>query len=111
MLGLQGGRVLQFMQGIGNVAGHGDINNPLLVLPVKGEATVECADPVLGVKVICFGGLNDMLGVFGTSVLDTKVIHNKQEDSWMLATTKQARSMLGGEVAIKDEALLEEFVG
>jgi hypothetical protein len=54
---------------------HEDFDIAFVVMPVKGEATVQFSGPVHGEVVVGFGSINEMHGINVGKVLDAKVIN------------------------------------
>lgn len=80
VLGAAGWRVLELVEGSGNVAGHGDVTCPGVVVPCQGEAEVFSSCPVGSDDVLDLEGREQILGVGAADALDTKVINNKGEE-------------------------------
>ena len=60
-----------------DVFGHGDVKILFLVVPIKCDSTVEGACPIFraGVRLVYVVG--QMVSIFFSNVLDTKIIYTK----------------------------------
>jgi len=63
MLGPHGWWMLEALEGVLDVSGHGDIAGALVVVPIDGETTVAAAGPVLAHLVLLFECRHEVLGV------------------------------------------------
>ena len=48
VLGERGRWMLKLLEGLLDVCGHGDITNPLVVVPINGDTAIEGSSPVDG---------------------------------------------------------------
>jgi len=63
----------------GHVAGHGQVDGALVIVPGKGKAAVACGIPILGDLVLLLESREEMHGIIAVGVADDKVIHNQGE--------------------------------
>ena len=82
-----------------------------VVVPLDGEAAVECTGPVCGDFVEGLEGGDEMLGIVFVDVLDPKVIVDEGEDDVACGVAPQAGSVFHGYVALFGEMLGEALVG
>jgi hypothetical protein len=74
MLGLFGRLVVEFCEGTLDVAGHGDVDVFLLIVPVDGEPAVLGTGPVDGGGVCVADGIDEVVYVGLVEVFDAEVI-------------------------------------
>ena len=46
ILGARGSWMLEFLEGLLDVCGHGDVTSPLVVVPINGDTAIEGSSPV-----------------------------------------------------------------
>lgn len=63
-----------------NVAGHGNINIPFRIIPIKLETTVVLASPVDGDIIKLFQCMDEMVSIGMIVVLYTEVVDAKTEE-------------------------------
>ena len=61
------------------IVGHGYVAGACSVIPGNGKSTEEVTGPVDGDGVQCLEGLDEVVGVLLTNILDPKVVDNKGE--------------------------------
>ena len=61
---------------------HGDVDFPLVVVPVKVNAEVLFAGPSMGYGVIIFKDSNEVLRMSFTHIFDAIIVHVKREADW-----------------------------
>ena len=61
------------------IFGHGDVTGMCGVVPIDGESTEEGTSPVDGDGVEFLEGLDEVVSVLFSDVLDKKVIYNEGE--------------------------------
>jgi hypothetical protein len=83
--------MLEFVQGRGNIFGHGEIDGAIFVIPVQRETTIEAAASVRGVGVQIFEGCDQMPCVFIANVFDAKVVNGKGEGDGARFVAPQSR--------------------
>ena len=71
--------MLELVEGICNVARHGDVDCAFGVIPFESHAEVAFARPFCGDGVKGFEGGNKVVSMFFTHILDSKIINNKAE--------------------------------
>ena len=71
---------LEFEQGCLEIFGNGDAAGACGIVPVNGESSEEEIGPVDGDGIQFLEGLDEVVGVFLSNVLDPKVINNEREN-------------------------------
>jgi hypothetical protein len=71
--------MLIFMKGILDIARYRKVHMFVFIIPFQSNAMVEATSPIFSNGVVRFQSINDMLGMFFSHILDTKIIHNKGE--------------------------------
>ena len=71
--------MLKLVEGFLNVCGHGDVTNPLVVVPINGETAIEGSSPVDGDSIELLERLDEMVRRVFSDVLDTKIVNHKGE--------------------------------
>ena len=67
--------MFEFLKSVGDILGHVDIDEAIVVIPMEGEATVVAASPI-GSDGVCSGeDREEMEDVTNPGVLDSKVIN------------------------------------
>ena len=61
------------------IFGNGDVTGVCSVVPIDDESTEEGTSPVNGDGVEFLEGLDEVVGVFFSDVLDAKVVYDKGE--------------------------------
>ncbi len=60
-----------------DVAGHGQVNGALVIVPGKGKAAVACGMPILGDLVLLLESSEEVHGIITVGVADGKGIHDQ----------------------------------
>ena len=110
VLGAIVGGVGESVDGLGDVAGHGEVDGSGGVVPLESEAAVERAGPVGGNFILELEGVDQVLGVFGADVLHSEVVDNEGEGDGACGMVEEAGSVGGGGVAVFGEMVLEAVV-
>ena len=110
VVGTCGGRVKKLVDGVGDIAGHGEIDGAGGVVPFEVETAVEGALPVGGGGVFGVESVDEMLGMLGTNVLDAEVVDDKSEGDGPSGVAEETRCVSSGGVAVKGEVFLEAVV-
>jgi hypothetical protein len=71
--------MLIFVKGILDIAMHAQVHMCVLIIQFQSDATVELASPIFLNGVVCCCCINEMLGMFFSEILYTKIIHDKGE--------------------------------
>ena len=71
--------MLELVEGFLNVCGHGDVTRPFVLVPIKGDTTIEGASPVNGDIIHLLEILDDMVRSFFADVFDTEVVNHEGE--------------------------------
>ena len=96
--------VAKTFKGSGNIAGHGEFDRALGVVPVKVEATELGSGPVNGDGVVLAEGGDEKVGSWLANILDAKVIDNESKHDGFGGVDEEA-----GGVASLDETSRGEF--
>jgi hypothetical protein len=110
VLGTVGSGMHEFMEGVGNVAGHGEVDGAGQVIPFEGKAAVEGTSPVGGDGVERLEGVDEVLGVFLTNIFYTEVVDDKGEGDGSSGVAEETGSV-GGGVPMELQVCLEAVVG
>ena len=73
------------------IFGHGDVTGVCGVVPVNGESAEEGTSTVDGDGVEFLEGLDEMVGVFFSDVLDAKVVNDEGENMGLVSCFHSAR--------------------
>ena len=73
------------------IFGHGDVTGVCGVVPVDGESAEEGTSPVDGYGVEFLEGLDEVVGVLFSNVLDTKNVYDEGEKYWFGVVLPQSR--------------------
>ena len=68
--------MLELVEGFLNVCGHGYVTSPFVVVPIKGDITIEGASPVDGDGIQLLESLYEMVSSLFSSLFDTKVVYH-----------------------------------
>ena len=69
--------VFEMLEKFRDVFGHGDVEILFLVVPIKHDSTVEGACPIFRDGVMLVYGVDQVVRIFFSNVLDTKIIYTK----------------------------------
>jgi hypothetical protein len=69
--------VLEFVQCVGNVTGHGEIDRFAFIVPIDGEAEEFGCGPVSSYLIYLGNALDQVFGVFTADVTDAQVVNNQ----------------------------------
>ena len=75
VFGARGCWMMELVEGFLNVCGHGDVTSPFVVVPIKGETTIDGASPVNGDGIQLLESLDEMVRTFFAGVFDTEVVY------------------------------------
>ncbi len=70
-------RVVEALQCTVDVAGHGQVDSVLVIVPGKGKATVSHGMPILGDLVLFLESSEEVHGIIAVGVAYGKVIHDQ----------------------------------
>ena len=62
------------------IFGHGDVTGVCGIVPVDGESAEEGTSPVNGDGVEFLEGLDEVVGILFSDVLDAKVVYDEGEE-------------------------------
>ena len=71
--------MLKLVEGFLDVWGHGDVKNPLVIVPINDETAIEGSSPVDGDSIVLLEQLDEMVRRVFADVLDTKIVDHKGE--------------------------------
>jgi hypothetical protein len=94
-----------------NVAGHQNVKDSFLVIPIQFDAAVEIARPILGEYIFGFDRHNEMVNVLLLLIVNAKIIDNQGEHEWLRCVFPEARSIFAFVIALWGKMLLQELVG
>ena len=107
--------MLKCLEGVGDVAWHGDVDVSVDIVPVECEAAVELACPVFCDRVERLEGVDEVLGMVIADVLDSEVIDHECEGNGSRAVAEESGCVGGGEVSmvveVGDEAVVRKDAG
>ena len=74
-----GRRMLKFVKGSLEIFWHGDVAGAWGIVSINGESAEEGTGPVDGYRVEFLEGLDEVVGILFTDVLDPEVIYDEGE--------------------------------
>ena len=92
MLRAFGRRMLEFMKGCLEIVDHGYIAGACGVVPGNGDSTEEVTGPVNEYGVQCLEGLDEVVGVLLSNVIDPKVFNDEGENDGLGDVLPERRS-------------------
>ena len=104
-------KMLEFVEGLADIAWHGEVNDAILVVPFQCDANIFGARPVLIDCVPVFEGINEEDGIFFLGVFDTKVINNKTEPNVPSLVLPEAWGETSWGKIVLGQMVFEEFIG
>lgn len=111
MLRFGGCRMAQSEESLGNIVGHGDIDETSVIVPVDFEAKITGARPVFGESIPSGEGCKEMISIRLGEKFDAKIVDGKSERGAPVGVTPKAGSVRGGEVAERCEMRFELVIG
>ncbi len=73
-----------------NIPRHQNVDHSVLIIPVKGDATIQVTCPIFGECTCWFNGPNQMANVFLTDIFHPKILHHEREQYWLLLVIPKA---------------------
>jgi hypothetical protein len=98
------------MEGLLDVAGHGDVARFECVIPLDGEPKEFVAIPIGCDFVQCFEDIDEVLGIVAANILDAKIIDDEGKGDVASCMAEQAGSVFGLDVSVSGEVLDEAVV-
>ena len=100
MLGTSRSRDLEAFECLGNIAGHGQEDGSINVVPIKGDTAVELSGPI-GCHFIFTGDDGrKVFGVLSSHVLDPEVIYYEREEDGTGVMAEEARGVWALVIAV-----------
>jgi hypothetical protein len=93
------------------VARYQDVEGSFVVIPIRFDAAVEIAHPILGKSIFCFNHCNQMAHVLLTLVFHSKIIDNEGEGDGMCYVFPETWGILAFVITMGGEMLAKELVG
>ena len=94
-----------------NVVGHGDVDFPLLVVPIDGEANVPLSFPLVADGVFLLQGCHEVLGMFFADIFYTKIIHDEAETDGAPVMFPETRADSALPISFGIQSFCEEVLG
>ena len=110
ILGAGGCWMLELMDGFLDVYGHGYVTSPFVVVPIKGETTIEGASQVDEDSIQLLESLDEMVSSFFVNVFDTKVVDHEGEGDIFGGMLPMRRGFSNGGLAKLGKVDLEHIV-
>ena len=109
MLWFGGGFVVEALEGVFDVAGHGDVTGPVVIVPFEMHAKEGVAG-VVGCHLV-FGAdaVFEVFGMLQTGVLDAKVVDDEAEHDWSGLVFEEAMGVGALMIAMLGE-MWDQFV-
>ena len=79
VLGTRGCWMLELVEGFLNICGHGDVTSTFVLVPIKGETTIEVTSLVDGDIIQLLESLDEMVRSLFADIFDTKVTNHEGE--------------------------------
>ena len=70
-------QMLEALEGMHDVSGHGHIADAIGIIPIKDKATVFGTCPILADDVRFVESVKEVLGISIVDVFDTKIVNNQ----------------------------------
>ena len=77
--------MLELVEGFLDVCGHGDFTSTFVVVPIKGETTIEGASSSDGDSIQLLESLDVMVSSFLDDVFDTEFVNHEGENISLVA--------------------------
>ena len=103
--------VHEFVQGIGYIAWHRQVDGACQVVPLEGEAAIEGAGPVGGDAVEGLEGVDEVLCVFFAYIFYPEVVDDKGEGDGSCGVAEETGCVGSGILSMESEVFLEVVVG
>ena len=71
--------VFEPFEGIRNIIWHGKVNAAGVIIPIKGEAEVALAFPILCNVIVLFDAFNEVVIMVLTNIIYSKSVHDERE--------------------------------
>jgi hypothetical protein len=93
------------LEGLFNMAGHGDVARFVWVIQFYGEPKEFVAVPIEGNFVQLFEDINEVLGIVAANILDAKIIDDEGKADVASCVAEQAGSVFGLDVSVGSKVL------
>lgn len=103
--------VVKALEGSFNIAGHGEVNVAIGIVPVKGHATELGACPVDSDGVFFLEDGYEMVGMFFAHIFDPKVVHYEAEGDGTSGVGEKARDLVRLDIAMGFEVGDKGIIG
>ena len=105
------GLVLELIQGIFYVSGHGEIGGACNISPFECNAAVQFSLPFFQNNLIYAEGGDNMVSVLFSDIFDSKIVHDQTECDGAVIVAPEAWGTRAGSVAMWGEVLAKFVVG
>ena len=102
--------ILELVEGLLYVCGHGYVTSPFVVVPIKGETTIEGAIPVDGDSIQLLEILDEMVSSFFADVFYTEVVKHEGEEDISGGILPKGRGLINGVVSKLGKVDMEPIV-
>ena len=103
--------VAKAFQSSGNIAGHGEFNRALGVVPVQVEAAELGSSPINGGGVVLAEGGDEKVCSGLANILDAKVVDDESKHDWFGGVDKETGGVAGLDETSRGELAHELLVG
>ena len=102
--------MLELVEGLLDVCGHGDVTSTFVIVPIKGETKIEEASTVDGDSIQLLEILDDMVSSFFADLFDTKVVEHEGEEDIFGGMLPKGRGSINEGVAKLGKVDLEPII-
>ena len=95
--------MVEFCECSVDIAGHGDVDVSFAVMPIEGQAAIQCAGPVDCDIIIRLEGVDEMHCIGFGVVLDAKVVNAENESGSFGAVSPKAGSKRHWFIAVRGQ--------
>ena len=103
-------RVMEPLPSFFAVAGHGEADGTVVVVPIQGEPDVSSPLPIHGDVIVAFECVDEVIGVFFSHIFHTEVIDTESKTDGSPIKRPETGVDFALVVAVGLEALFEELL-
>jgi hypothetical protein len=111
MLGLLRGRMIEALEGIGNIVWHANVDMVVDVVPLERESHEDGAGPVDGDGVFFLKDRDEVFGVVLVGVANAEIINNQAESDGIGVMVEEAWGVGALVVTMEGQVLHQGLIG